>query len=335
MACISPLKGWCAPDGGIVFAKKHSHTKIPMEVPCGQCWSCRLARSREWATRLVKEAMYWPEEKRSFITLTYAPEHLPHNQSVDVKEFQKFMKRLRKHFGHPKLKYFHCGEYGKECRTCGKSKPVCERQQEHEFKPQLGRPHYHSILYGIQWNDLEEFKRTKAGELIYKSETLNKLWGKGFCSIGNLTFESCAYVARYVMKKVNGDMAKEHYKKEVDICPNTGQINNIDLTPEYITMSRNPAIAKEYFSDYQDEIIATDSLLLNRKGQTYPVRPPRYFSKIIEKSNPNALAHIKTERLRKRQQQKDEFTEARADVKQTIKKLKMSEITRDFEEFHE
>lgn len=306
-----------------------------MEVPCGQCWSCRLSRSREWATRLVKEAMYWKEEERSFITLTYAPEYLPHDHSVNVKDFQKFMKRLRKHFNYPRLKYFHCGEYGTECKNCGKSKPVCERSECNNFQAQLGRPHYHAILYGVKWDDLTEFKRTKAGELIYRSATLENLWKKGHCSIGNLTFESCAYVARYVMKKINGQQAENHYKKILDVNSQTGEIYSVDLTPEYITMSRNPAIAKEYFEDYMKEIVATDSLLLQRKGKAYPVRPPRYFSKRLEKKDPTALEHIKTERLRKRQRLKKEFTEERALIKETIKKLKMSEITRDYEDFHE
>jgi len=35
----------------------------------------------------------------------------------------------------------------------------------------------------------------------------------GHCEIGALTFESAAYVARYIMKKVNGDLAAEHYKR--------------------------------------------------------------------------------------------------------------------------
>ena len=81
MPCSSSLKGWVGVGGGIVFNKNKSPTRIKMEVPCGQCWSCRLARSREWATRLIKEATNLPEEQRTFITLTYNNENLPKDGS--------------------------------------------------------------------------------------------------------------------------------------------------------------------------------------------------------------------------------------------------------------
>ena len=333
MACTSPLKGWCAPNGGITFAKKDSHTKIEMQVPCGQCTPCRLARSREWASRLVKEAMYWRPEETSFITLTYAPEYLPKDESINVVHFQKFMKRLRKHFTGQKIKYFHCGEYGTECKNCKKSKFACECGN---YIQGLGRPHYHAIIYGVDWDDKQPWKTTKAGSTIYRSPTLEKLWVMGHSSIGDLTFESCAYVSRYIMKKINGKQEQEgHYIKELSINHETGEIVTSKLTPEYITMSRNPAIAKEYFYDFMQEIANNDSILLSRKGTVYETKPPRYFDKQLEKQDPTALELIKTARLRRQRANKADNTPERCEIKAQLKQLKMSEVTRDFEDYHE
>jgi hypothetical protein len=47
------------------------------------------------------------------------------------------------------------------------------------------------------------FKKQKSGDL-FTSDMLTKCWGMGHCLVGDLTFESAAYVARYVVKKING-----------------------------------------------------------------------------------------------------------------------------------
>lgn len=129
-----------------------------------------------WAVRIVHEAQMWPQN--SFITLTYRPEDLPQGGSLNVEHYQLFMKKLRaRNTGH-KIRFFHCGEYGEK----------------------LSRPHYHAILFNYDFPDKKVFSE-KNGNTIYTSELLEDIWGKGFCTIGDVTFQSAAYVARYVMKK--------------------------------------------------------------------------------------------------------------------------------------
>ena len=131
-------------------------------------------------------------ENNCFITLTINPEELEKRKnkwSLDHREFQLFMKRLRKKYG--EVRFYMCGEYGEENK----------------------RPHYHACLFGVEFED-KELHRVRRGIPLYKSETLNKLWKLGFCTIGDVTFESAAYVARYIMKKVTGEKAEEHYR-----CP--------------------------------------------------------------------------------------------------------------------
>ena len=348
MACSSMLKGYVGNGGGIVFSKAKSVTKIPMEVPCGQCWSCRLARSREWATRLVKESTNWPEHQRTFITLTYNNENLPEDGSLKVEDYQNFMKSLRYYFSKtvdgklipPKIKYFHCGEYGETCKTCNTSYIMHKESKSGKqytgcdnFIKGLGRPHYHAILFGVTFDDLEEYKKTKSGELIYKSETLNQLWAKGFCSVGQVTFESCAYVARYIMKKITGENADLHYQKPTGIDKTTGEVITTPVKPEYITMSRNPAIAKEWAEKYLTDIGKNDSILLERKGQAFETQPPRYFLKLLEKSDPIKYEILKSKRRIKKQQNREENTDERSLIKERLKQIQTKNLTREFEDY--
>jgi len=326
MPCSNVLNGWIGEGGKLVFNKAHSKSGIPRTVPCGQCWSCRLQKSRDWAVRLVKEASYWPEDKRLFITLTYNPENLPeygllskpvldeNGKQIKQSHFQGFMKNLRDHFKYPKLKYFHCGEYG----------------------DQLGRPHYHAIIFGIKFDDMEEFKRTKARELIYKSKTLENIWGKGFCSIGQVTFESCAYVARYIMKKRTGEQADAHYTKIIDLDEETGEIKKtVKVPPEYITMSRNPAIAKEYYDDYHTDIFPHDRVVIKRGDKPIVSKPPRYFLKQLEKADPDMYNQVKAKRKEESKKHSEDQTPERSWAIEQVKKAQTKNLERHFESHHD
>ena len=183
----------------IVFSPNQGYRDLPLEIPCGQCIGCRLERSRQWAIRISHEASL--HEHNSFITLTYNNENLPKDLSLDVTHFQKFLKRLRAHTEDPdsdlypnilsqskKPRFFHCGEYGEK----------------------FARPHYHACMFDLDFADQKHWK-TINGNKHYTSETLEKIWPFGFSTIGDVTFESAAYVARYVTKKITGKNALHHY----------------------------------------------------------------------------------------------------------------------------
>ena len=179
-----------------------------IQLPCGRCVGCRLDKSREWAVRCVHEALL--HDKNCFITLTFNDDNLNEKGSLVKRDFVLFMKKLRKKFGSG-IRFFHCGEYGS----------------------QFQRPHHHAILFGFDFPD-KVFWKLKNGHLLYRSSSLEKLWPYGFSSIGECNFETCAYVARYVLKKVNGDMAEEHYAGR---------------EPEYVSMSRMPGIGHDWLLD--------------------------------------------------------------------------------------
>ena len=304
MACFKPLKAWrdpFNPSGKLLFSPhtiggsiEHAE-RTCLKIPCGRCVGCRIDYSRGWAVRCSHEASL--HLFNCFITLTYSPEFLPLDGSLDLKHFQKFMKRFREKVAPLKIRFFHCGEYGDLTR----------------------RPHYHALIFGYDFPDKVLLKQSKSGDL-YTSEMLTKLWGKGHCSVGALTFESAAYVSRYVMKKVTGDPAKAHYEA---IDYETGEIFN--LKPEYVTMSRMPAIAREWFNRFKDDVYANKKDFITVNGRK--MRPPKYYDRLLKNLDPDLMEDIIEQRL-------DSFdpsnsTPERLDVRRQVSEARLAQYSRD------
>ena len=244
----------------IVFNPRDGFSDLPILLPCGQCIGCRLERSRQWAIRCMHEAQL--HDENSYITLTYNDKNLPKDGSLNLRHFQLFMKRLRKKTG-KKIRFYHCGEYGEK------------------FK----RPHYHACLFGYQFPDLRYFK-TINGNKLYTSKYLDSVWTNkngetmGFSTIGNVTFESAAYVARYIMKKINGEKAEAHY-----VNKETGEI----LKPEYTTMSRRPGgLGAEWLKKYKTDVYPGDFVVVRGKK----MKPPKYYDRQYELTYPSGHFYI-------------------------------------------
>ena len=160
---------------------------FPSHDTCGQCAECRLKRSREWAVRCMHEASLHREN--CFLTLTYRDDFRA--ISLRYKDFQGFLKRLRSRYPNKKILFFACGEYGE-------TNPVTKVVDGGKY-----RAHFHALLFGFNFPDRVPC-RLLGGADMYNSAILDATWGFGNCKIGDVTFESAAYVARYAMKKVTG-----------------------------------------------------------------------------------------------------------------------------------
>jgi hypothetical protein len=298
VTCYKPLQGYRSRfvnESGkrsIVFNAEDGYIDLPVTVPCGRCIGCRLEKSRQWAIRCIHEATL--HDDNCFLTLTYDNEHLPEDWSLHKDHFQKFIKRLRHHA--KKLRYFHCGEYGDENR----------------------RPHYHAIIFGYDFPDKIPFKQDATGRL-FLSETLQKLWPYGFSTIGDVTFESAAYVARYVLKKVTGDNAEKHYQV---IDAETGEIHKTE--PEYVTMSRRPGIAKEWYEKFKGDCYPSD--FITHRGMK--MRPPAFYDKQLEKEEPDQHRKTKAQRMKAMVEQAHEQGYDRLRIKEKVKEATIKQLTR-------
>lgn len=312
MPCYKPIAAWRPLHADINgkralrFGAEHKFPNHePVEVACGKCIGCRLENSRQWALRCKDELQF--HDDAMFITLTYDDRHIPDNWSVDVKILQKFLKRLRKSIEPKKIRYFASGEYGKPD----------EIQQLVGNK--LGRPHYHMIIFGHRFPDMILWKKSKNGHDLMMSEQLNQLWPNGNANIGQVNFETCAYVARYVTKKVNGDLAEDHY---VHIDPITGE--SYILNPEFCTQSRRPGIGRGWYDTYKQDLL-NDGNVFHNGIKMYM---PKYYENIMSEENPQELETIKVHREQFAETQLMHNTEERLAVREEVKKLRTKHFER-------
>lgn len=202
-------------------------------VPCGKCLECIQRTSVEWAARICHEAGQYKDN--CFITLTYNSQNLPPDGSVLMRDVQLFIKRLRKALSPQRMRYFACGEYGSKGR----------------------RPHYHIICFGFCPDDLFFWQHDKKADL-YRSYFIEKLWTKGFSSVGKVSYDSALYCAKYMNK-----YAWQHF-------------TDMTLKPPFITMSNRPGIG--YNSVYKSDLVA-DRIYV--QGHSVPI--PRYYLKVMER----------------------------------------------------
>ena len=168
--------------------------EVGILIPCGKCIGCRLDYSRRWADRMMLELE--TAGCGVFLTLTYDNDNilwLDDNESGEKvgtlvkRDCQLFMKRLRKYYGDLSIRFFLAGEYGDKTK----------------------RPHYHCIFFGVSLINIGDciyFGKNELGQNYYTSENLTRIWSKGHVLVANVSWQTCAYVARYILSiiGVNG-----------------------------------------------------------------------------------------------------------------------------------
>ena len=304
MACLKPMYAYVKdePNANGKFEltwdpREADRRKPSIPIPCGGCIKCKLDYAREWAVRCMHEASLY--EDNCFITLTYNDDHKPVDGKLRSSDFVRFMKRLRrkiapldsvscywhedqdpthplasprvdKHYKPFGVRYFYCGEYGDG-----------------------GRPHYHAILFNYSFPD-RELVRADNGAVVNTSRQLQELWsddeGKplGFVQIGDVTFESCSYVARYVLKKIDTMSSKEKYEYLKNLSEGLGD-------DEYVCMSRNPGIGAGWIKKFASDVYNQDFVLTRDKIK---VKPPRFYDTQINLLNPEMYSKL----IRKRKE---------------------------------
>lgn len=213
------------------------------KVKCGKCLECMKSSSTEWALRIMLEAKQHSEN--CCITLTYDNEHVPLDMNLRRSDIQLFVKSLRKELSPVKIRVFYSGEYGEK----------------------TGRPHYHLIVFGW-FPDDAYFKFYNRGNEYFNSQTVIKLWKRGHCPIGKLTYDTAFYCAKYLQKAVG-------QKKEV---------------APFIGMSNRPGIG---FGAIKPEMLKQCCFYYD--GKKVPL--PRYFQKVLERDGDRSdIVHLRSSR---------------------------------------
>ncbi|UPW41118.1 replication initiator protein [Sigmofec virus UA08Rod_5492] len=292
MGCYHPTIAWISKEKNPETGKKIVQFSVgqralqpdflehfeQINIPCNQCIGCRLQYSREWAIRIQKESTLY--NANWFLTLTYDNENVPWIDTVNTetgeiilgnplvpKHLTKFMKNLRdhweRHYNHKGIRFYACGEYG-------------------ELNE---RPHYHICLmnFPIPVEELVLESHNMEGDEIFSCEKIEKIWGKGMIRLGALTWQSAAYVARYMIKKQKGPETKAYYHSK-------GQI------PEFTRMSRMPGIAREWYEEHKEEIYKNDELFIPKRGGAIKLKPAKYFDRLYDIEQPERMETIKTMR---------------------------------------
>lgn len=296
MACYYPVTLYLSRSGPNketgkwpLASAKDGYIDKPKKVPCGRCIGCRLERSRQWAMRIMHEADIHLSNR--FVTLTYRDEELVYGgQATGIlypRHLELFWKRLRKQYGDG-IRYFACGEYGDESR----------------------RPHYHAVIFGINFQD-EVYHDTKNGNRLYSSRSLDRIWSHGNCIIGDVSFESAAYVARYIMKKRLGQDADSYIAEGIE--------------PEFVRMSRRPGIGSKWFDKYESDVFPRDYVVI--RGGT-KVKPPKYYFGKYELTHPLNYEDIKRARLDEASLRWRDNTPERIAVRRRVKEAQIKGLVR-------
>lgn len=259
-----------------------------VKIPCGKCVGCRLEYSRQWANRCMLELK--DHDSAYFVTLTYNDAHLPvryihdpdtgeaiPHYSLVKRDFQLFLKRLRKYCPDDRIRFFMSGEYG-------------DLNQ---------RPHYHAILFGLHLYDLVPLRKSDQGFWYYRSALVERAWSErlvanrkkcvtplaydplGYVVVANVSWQTCAYVARYVTKKLNGNLS---------------DYEQLGIEPPFSLMSRKPGIGKKYFDDHPD-LFDFDKISVSTPDGGMSFAPPAYFRRLLKQEDPDA-AQLQADRGR-------------------------------------
>lgn len=254
-------------------------------IPCGKCIGCRLEYSRQWANRGYLEAKSW--ENNYFVTITYddenieIPEFMEDEDGITYvngecpeewtgtlvpKEFTQFIKNVRqimkREYNEDGIRFMACGEYGSETE----------------------RPHYHIIFFNLNL-PTETFYNPRIinNEVYYQNTVIERAWNKGISNISTASWNTIAYTARYITKKVNGKMAKGYYESK-------GKVK------EFFRVSRMPGIGEGYYKTHKWEIYERDEIIIKNKAGTVSSKPPKFYDKLFEKDHPEEWEKIKRKR---------------------------------------
>lgn len=258
----------CDLDTKYTFTTKFVNLIDFIEIPCGTCEVCKANQARLKGERAMAEASM--HVKNEVINLTYNNENMPRNKAgkptLKYKDVQDFKKRLLKywkqHYGAEGIKFLCASEYGEN----------------------YGRPHYHMIMFNFETYDKYDWGESKKGSKQWRSPAIEKLWGKGHVTIGEVTPETIQYVANYCLKKFKGKQAKGYYEI-------------MDIEPENVRGSNRNGLGSSFWGEHKETYEQHGKCFLGTFSGVKTIHVNSYFDELIEREKGKEyLKTIKNER---------------------------------------
>jgi len=204
-----------------------------------------------------------------------------------------------------------------------------------EYGDATKRPHYHLLVFGLDFrSDRYLWRKSAAGYLLYRSPTLEEIWPFGHCEIGDVTAQSAGYVSRYILSKVTGKAAEDHYRR---VHPVTGECVNVQ--PEFIVMSRKPGIGAEWYSKFSADCFPSNFVIVD--GDKRPI-PRFYQKKLAAQAERDGVGHslgfsdakrmqfdMHAQKLKHAKQHAADNTQRRLDDRREVVESRIERLRRD------
>lgn len=272
------------------------------EFECGACPECLAKRARKWALRCTMQSYVQKGCMITLTYDTFKRDNkgniIGENlnlRNVDKKDAQKFVKRLRSFLRYEQIKNFDNLQWQKYRQTFRANlRAYAEKQvKKHfaqwkktdyyksmrekfvvdnleqikyigtaEYGKRTHRPHYHFLIFGYTFPDRVPYKKSKRGNQIYMSDTLNKLWNNGICTVDtvNLSAKTARYCTKYCAKDGRTDDTFMLFSRGIGDSELLRRFNG----KSYYVDGREYSIPKQIWQMW----------LCNKKG----LQKPRYLS---------------------------------------------------------
>lgn len=291
----------------IKYGKEHNLIMIP----CGQCKECRVKKVRDKTCQGLAEfqtskcgfmlnltfgdvATYKTLRKKNKLNRYQAIKMTNFMKwSLEVAEFQKFMKRLRFWYYQYQLRQFLVSKGYYELaqkKSIRLSKDFKEFYKEDlskfetirylhcgEYGSDYSRPHHHAIIYNLPREILECYEKpvysAKKHRVVRQciSRVIEKLWSFGYHTIDVCNSGTIGYVSRYIVKKLNGDNKENILQGRY---------------PEYTTASNRKCLGHDWFLKNKDELVQTEEcVFMTDKGKKVRFGLPSAFDRLLKKYN--------------------------------------------------
>lgn len=202
----------------------------PIKIPCGSCYSCREDLQRMAVDRMF--VAWHSHDVSAFVTFTYDDAHLRFNEGFDrptlsKQDVHRYLDNIKHRLKKIDFEYFLAGEYGDK----------------------FGRPHYHCIFFGLDYQIHKKF--------------FEQSWKLGSVKVLPVNASCFQYVAKYICQP---------YAKEY----RDSNFYDLGLEPPFRKMSRGLGLS--VYREHQEELDRQGYFIFHGKKITLN---RYYFNKLI------------------------------------------------------